>query len=212
VIRVLTTFFQKLKTHIENEEHKRVLKVSDELLTLLPNDEDVLKCKLSAYLQLSEFEHALRLLKKDPISSSSLIFEKAYCLYRLNRIEESLDVICGLADDPKSPDPRVLQLRAQLLYRLGRHSEGAGLYDRLVNQMKVESAELRANLLASYVAADLPSEALSFSPSSTFSSTFSSTTFSFVPFPPFFFIPRLPLPLLFLAFCSAPSSFTLLPF
>lgn len=47
-----------------------------------------------------------------------LAFEKAYCEYRLNKVNEAYDTICTVTDP--QPDLRILELKAQILYRLER--------------------------------------------------------------------------------------------
>ena len=49
--------------------------------------------------------------------SSSLAFEKAYCLYRLNRTQESLAVL----NKENNPDAKHKELKAQVLYRMERY-------------------------------------------------------------------------------------------
>ncbi len=57
-----------------------------------------------------------------------LSFEKAYTLYRLNRVEEALGVLDGVS----RPGPRVKELRAQVLYRLERYEECLALYRDII--------------------------------------------------------------------------------
>ncbi len=46
------------------------------VLALAPGDEDALRCKVAAHMQLSEFQEALALLNKPPLAALPLGFEK----------------------------------------------------------------------------------------------------------------------------------------
>ena len=46
----------------------------------------------------------------------SMVFEKAYCLYRLNRTQEALAVL----NKEPNPDAKHKELKAQILYRMER--------------------------------------------------------------------------------------------
>ncbi|PNG99039.1 Signal recognition particle, partial [Tetrabaena socialis] len=80
--------FEKLNTHIKNQQHKKALKACDEVLALAPGDEDALRCLAVAHMQLSEFQQALAVLNRPALAGAQLGFEKAYCLYRLGQIDE----------------------------------------------------------------------------------------------------------------------------
>lgn len=45
-----------------------------------------------------------------------MVFEKAYCLYRLNRTQEALAVL----NKEPNPDAKHKELKAQILYRMER--------------------------------------------------------------------------------------------
>ncbi|KAG2499929.1 hypothetical protein HYH03_002216 [Edaphochlamys debaryana] len=153
--------FERLNTSIKNQQHKKALKACDEILAIAPGDADALRCKVVAHMQLSEFQQALSVLSKPPLSTQQLSFEKAYCQYRLGQIEEALAVTGkALADaelDPAAAPP-LLQLQAQLQYRKGATKDCIHTYDRLFQQHKADSLELKTNVLAAYVAAGLAAE------------------------------------------------------
>ncbi|GIL73066.1 hypothetical protein Vretimale_4685 [Volvox reticuliferus] len=153
--------FDKLNTCIKNQQHKKALKACDEILALAPGDEDALRCKVVAHMQLSEFQQAIALLRKPPLAALPLGFEKAYCLYRLGQIEEALTVAASSLSAPDldaAGASRLLQLQAQLEYRRGRTRDCIHTYDKLFQQYKVDSLDLKTNVLAAYVAAGLSSE------------------------------------------------------
>mmetsp|Transcript_17379 Transcript_17379/g.37521 ORF Transcript_17379/g.37521 Transcript_17379/m.37521 type:complete len:686 (+) Transcript_17379:137-2194(+) len=150
----LDALFEKLYTCIKNHQHKKALKAADEILAVAPKDEDALKAKVIAQLQLSQFEDAIAFINKSSLGPA-MAFEKAYCLYRLGRIEEALEAVRGSGPD-KAEAAR--QLEAQLFYRLGRNKDCIQVYDKLFHEQKVDSLELKTNVLAAYVAASLASE------------------------------------------------------
>ncbi len=57
-----------------------------------------------------------------------LTFERAYALYRLNRVQESLELLQKVA----KPDERIKELKAQVLYRLERFEDCFSLYRELI--------------------------------------------------------------------------------
>ncbi|PNW85354.1 hypothetical protein CHLRE_03g182500v5 [Chlamydomonas reinhardtii] len=157
----LEAAFEKLAACVKNQQHKKALKACDEILALAPGDEDALRCKVVAHMQLQEFQPALTLLNKPPLSALPLGFEKAYCLYRLGQIDEALSVAAAALAvpdlEPAAATP-LLQLQAQLEYRRGRSKDCINTYDKLFQQYKADSLELKTNVLAAYVAAGLSAE------------------------------------------------------
>ncbi|EFJ52129.1 hypothetical protein VOLCADRAFT_86969 [Volvox carteri f. nagariensis] len=153
--------FDKLNTCIKNQQHKKALKACDEVLALAPGDVDALRCKVVAHMQLSEFQQALELLKKPALASQPLGFERAYCMYQLGHIDQALAVASQALSSPDldaAAAAALLQLQAQLEYRRGRTRDCINTYDKLFQQYKADSLELKTNVLAAYVAAGLSSE------------------------------------------------------
>lgn len=60
-------------------------------------------------------------------------FERAYCLYRLNRTEEALAALGPASGD----DFRNKELRGQILYRLEKYRESYNIYRYDVNSLNV---------------------------------------------------------------------------
>ena len=57
------------------------------------NDKKAFHCKIVCLIQLGQFEDALTSIKRFPIESNEFNFERAYCEYRLNQIENSLKTL-----------------------------------------------------------------------------------------------------------------------
>uniref|UniRef100_A0A8C6KJ53 Signal recognition particle subunit SRP72 n=1 Tax=Nothobranchius furzeri TaxID=105023 RepID=A0A8C6KJ53_NOTFU len=80
---------------------------------------------------------------------SDVVFEKAYCEYRLNRVESSLKTI---ESAPEQTD-KLKELYGQVLYRLERYEECRSVYTDLIRNSQDEYEEERKTNLAAVVAA-----------------------------------------------------------
>uniref|UniRef100_A0A7S0RTI0 Signal recognition particle subunit SRP72 n=1 Tax=Chlamydomonas leiostraca TaxID=1034604 RepID=A0A7S0RTI0_9CHLO len=164
----LDALFERLDKAVKNEQHKKALKTADEILAIDTKDEDAIRVKAAALLNMGDWEAALKYIDSTAILASSMQFEKAYCLYRMGKIPEGLAALKPLlpasaggtsagAADSAGP---ALELAAQLHYRLGNAQQCIQLYDALFQAQKggESSVELRTNVLAAYVAAGLARE------------------------------------------------------
>ncbi|GAX79721.1 hypothetical protein CEUSTIGMA_g7162.t1 [Chlamydomonas eustigma] len=126
------------------------------VLLLSPNDEDAWACKVVANMQLGNYDVALNLIGKATSSlQERMQFQRAYCLYRSGKVEEALSI----AKNFESSNPEAfLQLQAQLNYRLHNSKEAIQSYDRLFKEHKADSIELKTNVVAAYVVAELSKE------------------------------------------------------
>jgi signal recognition particle subunit SRP72 len=53
------------------------------------NDKKAFHCKIVCLIQLSKFDEALTSLQRFPVEQNDFYFERAYCEYRLNQIEDA---------------------------------------------------------------------------------------------------------------------------
>uniref|UniRef100_A0AAX7UGP4 Signal recognition particle subunit SRP72 n=1 Tax=Astatotilapia calliptera TaxID=8154 RepID=A0AAX7UGP4_ASTCA len=83
------------------------------------------------------------------VLGSEVVFEKAYCEYRLNRVESSLKTI---ESAPEQTD-KLKELYGQVLYRLERYDECKSVYTDLIRNSQDEYEEERKTNLAAVVAA-----------------------------------------------------------
>jgi signal recognition particle subunit SRP72 len=82
---------------------------------------------------LGKYEEALSLF--NPILSEELVFEKAYCLYRLQRLDESLSLIeCALVQCPTGLAPLLKDLKAQVLYKKEAFTASSQVYQELLEK------------------------------------------------------------------------------
>lgn len=77
-------------------------------------------------------------------SFRNLDFEKAYCLYRLNQVDEALKVVEGI----QNPSLKVKELKAQILYRLEKYEECFAVYRDIIKNSDDEYADERETNLA----------------------------------------------------------------
>ncbi|GMH35802.1 hypothetical protein BSKO_03670 [Bryopsis sp. KO-2023] len=139
--------FAKLDAQIKNNQNKKALKKLGEILELSKADEDALRCKVYVLIQGSQFSEALGVLQGN--FGKKLTFEKAYCLYRVGKLQEALQALKNVNDADKRQAK--LELEGQLHYRMGNHKDAIKVFKELVGDMKVQEGGVKANLLAAYV-------------------------------------------------------------
>ncbi|KAL0050970.1 hypothetical protein WJX82_011356 [Trebouxia sp. C0006] len=134
-----------LTESLEGQQHKKAVRTIDSILKLQPGDQDAVKCKVAVLLEGSSFQEALDYIHALP--ANSFQFEQAYALYRLNRLQDSLQVLAQ--NMPDTPAKSLLE--AQLQHRLGNYTAAIATYNKLVQQHKVKSLEVGTNVVAAYV-------------------------------------------------------------
>lgn len=146
----LKALFSKLDAALKSQTGslKKKLKLIDSILALAPNDADALKCRVIVLVQYDEFQQALDAIAASGDVADELLFEKAYCYYRLGQLEQALAAVQGVLDARRLAR---LQLEAQLHYRLGDNKQAIKVYRELFQTHKVETLELRTNVIAAYV-------------------------------------------------------------
>ncbi|XP_031476692.1 uncharacterized protein LOC116248184 [Nymphaea colorata] len=148
----LEDLFSTLNRHINNSEFRQAIKVADQILTAAPRDEDALRCKVVALIKLDNVDVALSTIRECEKLGIDLQFHKAYCLYRQNKLQEALDCL-----RLQEKNPSVLQLEAQIFYRLGKMDACTQSYDKL-RKFKVDSSDVYVNIIAALIAAGRASE------------------------------------------------------
>ncbi len=93
--------------------------------------------------------HALKFIEKSKLTQQ-LVFEKAYCEYRLNKSEVALKTIEGANINPLPANLK--ELKAQVLYRLEEFDECFGLYKDIVKNSSDDYEEERTTNLSAVVA------------------------------------------------------------
>mmetsp|Transcript_7609 Transcript_7609/g.15869 ORF Transcript_7609/g.15869 Transcript_7609/m.15869 type:complete len:677 (+) Transcript_7609:204-2234(+) len=147
-----------IKRKFDAEDFEQALPYCSKALELKPDSAVVRRCRVFALLSLSRWADALQVCEKLADEVEAFAFERAYCLYRLNRFQEALDALKA-ADDAADDAPRRTRLEAQVRYRMGDYAECAGMYEKLYGE-DTEEVGLLVNAVASRVSGDKPREAL----------------------------------------------------
>ncbi|KAM5271992.1 signal recognition particle subunit SRP72 isoform 2-T2 [Ctenodactylus gundi] len=135
----------------QNGDFTRALKTVNKILQINKEDVTALHCKVVCLIQNGSFKEALNVINTHTkvLANNSLSFEKAYCEYRLNRIENALKTIEGA----NQQTDKLKELYGQVLYRLERYDECLAVYRDLVRNSQDDYDEERKTNLSAVVAA-----------------------------------------------------------
>uniref|UniRef100_A0AAX7UJD6 Signal recognition particle subunit SRP72 n=1 Tax=Astatotilapia calliptera TaxID=8154 RepID=A0AAX7UJD6_ASTCA len=123
----------------QNGDYTRALKALTKILHENRDDVTALHCKVVCHIQNGSFKEALNVMNThSKVLGSEVVFEKAYCEYRLNRVESSLKTI---ESAPEQTD------------KLERYDECKSVYTDLIRNSQDEYEEERKTNLAAVVAA-----------------------------------------------------------
>ncbi|GFZ00008.1 SRP72 RNA-binding domain-containing protein [Actinidia rufa] len=142
--------FTTLNRHIQRSEYEQAVKVADQVLSISPNDEDAIRCKIVALIKADSIDEALSTMESSRRLQIDLSFFKAYCLYRQNKLNEALDSLKG-----QEGNSATMLLQSQILFRMGKMDSSLDIYQKL-QKSKIESLEI--NLVAGLVSAGRASE------------------------------------------------------
>uniref|UniRef100_A0A3P9JL19 Signal recognition particle subunit SRP72 n=1 Tax=Oryzias latipes TaxID=8090 RepID=A0A3P9JL19_ORYLA len=124
----------------QNGDYTRALKALSKILQETRDDVTALHCKVVCLVQSGSFKEALNVMNThSKVLGSEVVFEKAYCEYRLNRVESSLKTI---ESAPEQTD------KLKELYGQCR-----SVYTDLIRNSQDEYEEERKTNLAAVVAA-----------------------------------------------------------
>ncbi|CAL9707132.1 unnamed protein product [Knipowitschia caucasica] len=134
----------------QSGDFTRALKALNKILQENKEDVTALHCKIVCHVQNGSFKEALNVMNThSKVLGSVVLFEKAYCEYRLNRVESALKTI---ENAPEQTD-KLKELYGQVLYRLERYDECKAVYTDLIRNSQDEYEEERKTNLAAVVAA-----------------------------------------------------------
>uniref|UniRef100_G1LPH9 Signal recognition particle subunit SRP72 n=1 Tax=Ailuropoda melanoleuca TaxID=9646 RepID=G1LPH9_AILME len=135
----------------QNGDFTRALKTVNKILQINKDDVTALHCKVVCLIQNGSFKEALNVINTHTkvLVNNSLSFEKAYCEYRLNRIENALKTI----ESANQQTDKLKELYGQVLYRLERYDECLAVYRDLVRNSQDDYDEERKTNLSAVVAA-----------------------------------------------------------
>lgn len=90
----LQELLSNLTMLVENEEHESVVAVADKLLAQNPSDKKTFKTKIIALIKADKYSTALsELAKNTVVTNDELTLERAYCLYRVGKLEDANGLI-----------------------------------------------------------------------------------------------------------------------
>eukprot|EP01116_Phalansterium_solitarium_P012259 TRINITY_DN28393_c0_g1_i1.p1 TRINITY_DN28393_c0_g1~~TRINITY_DN28393_c0_g1_i1.p1 ORF type:complete len:671 (-),score=327.00 TRINITY_DN28393_c0_g1_i1:85-2097(-) len=142
--------FKELDSLIRDGDFNGAVSVCEKVLKIDPNDKDAFECKLVALIKADKYDEALRTLKENAKLAGQYVFEHAYCLYHTRQLSEAAALLAAV---PAPKPPRVLQLEAQLYYRMEDYAKAVKVYEQLFKEHQVSSATFKTNLVAAYVSA-----------------------------------------------------------
>ncbi|KAM3939854.1 signal recognition particle subunit SRP72 [Leptodactylus fuscus] len=135
----------------QNGDFTRALKSVNKILQVAKDDVKALHCKVVCLIQNGSFKEALTLINNNSklLTSDVIAFEKAYCEYRLNKIENALKTI----ENAPQKTEKLSELQGQVLYRLERYEECISVYRDLIRNSQDDYDEERQTNLSAVVAA-----------------------------------------------------------
>ncbi|NXE88523.1 SRP72 protein, partial [Menura novaehollandiae] len=135
----------------QNGDFARALKSVNKILQINKDDVTALQCKVVCLIQNGNFKEALSVINTHTkvLTSDIIAFEKAYCEYRLNRIESALKTIQSASQQTD----KLKELYGQVLYRLERYDDCLAAYRDLIRNSQDEYEEERKTNLSAVVAA-----------------------------------------------------------
>ncbi|KAK1175652.1 signal recognition particle subunit SRP72-like [Acipenser oxyrinchus oxyrinchus] len=135
----------------QNGDFTRALKSVNKILQECKDDVTALNCKVVCLIQNGNFKEALNVIHthNKVFGSDVIAFEKAYCEYRLNRVENALKTI----ESTSQQTDKLKELYGQVLYRLERYEECLSVYRDLIRNSQDDYEEERKTNLSAVVAA-----------------------------------------------------------
>ncbi|KAF7236498.1 Signal recognition particle subunit SRP72 [Varanus komodoensis] len=135
----------------QNGDFGRALKSVNKILQINKDDVSALHCKVVCLIQNGSFKEALSVIHTHTkvLTSDLIAFEKAYCEYRLNRIENALKTIEGASQQTD----KLKELYGQVLYRLERYDDCQAVYRDLIRNSQDDYEEERKTNLSAVIAA-----------------------------------------------------------
>ena len=150
--------FLELDAALKAEDDESALAASEAILESSPGDATAFQCKVVALIKMSRYQEAFDALDSRVDDAVDQTFERAYCLYMLNREQESLKAL----GDASTLEGRGAQLAAQIHYRLGEAEKAVELFRKAEADLGGQSSETSINLLAALVSAGQADEALKY--------------------------------------------------
>ncbi|EGG20988.1 signal recognition particle 72 kDa subunit [Cavenderia fasciculata] len=144
----LDILFKELDEAIQEQQYKKAIRVCNKVLSQSVNDVEATQCKVLCYMYLGSFQDAVDTINKSGPLKDSFVFEKAYCLYSSAKYTDALKETTSIQSKPNN----VLELEAQIYYKLENYEKTIEIYEQLLSQSGYsQSSELITNLCAVYI-------------------------------------------------------------
>lgn len=130
-IKALYTELHKIAP---TQDWERILKVAKKILGLSVNEKKAFHCKTVCLIQMDKFDEALSGIERNH-EANDLFFEKAYCEYRLNRVQDAYNTI----RQSNQMTNREKELLAQITYKMEKYQESYEVYRDLVKNSDVKN-------------------------------------------------------------------------
>ncbi|CAN0225353.1 unnamed protein product [Pylaiella littoralis] len=161
--------WREVKECLRKEDFDTAIQRCNAVRSKSPDDLDAIRVKCLCLIHQDKYDKALQ--SASGKHKALLSPERAYCLFRLDRLEEALDASRGGTNGVRGGKrARALRhLEAQVLYRLGRHGEAAEAYSSIAQEEEEEIGgaggglgfpPVASNLAAAYAAAGCGEKAL----------------------------------------------------
>ncbi|KAL5968575.1 Signal recognition particle subunit SRP72 [Taenia solium] len=143
----LETLYNDLGKACKAASFSRIVTICDKILKSFPADRYAQHCKIVALIRQDRFYDCLEFFRKQQIDGYHL--ERAYCEYRLNRLVEALKTVSSCTVVTQG----LIELRAQIYYRLEEFERAIEEYEHLVKSCKDDyQDERQTNLIAAKAA------------------------------------------------------------
>ncbi|PKC08872.1 TPR-like protein [Rhizophagus irregularis] len=129
----ITQLFKDVERLVNQEEYTKALRSLNKILQSNPEDKDALHCKVVSYIRLGKYQNALDILHKNFSDFDKLKSEEAYCLYRLNKFDELLNLLRKNKSGNNS-ELNLRHLEAQMAYKTEDYNTSIEIYYALLQE------------------------------------------------------------------------------
>ncbi|XP_076067032.1 signal recognition particle 72 [Oratosquilla oratoria] len=143
----LQGYYTELKKLVDNANYPKVIRAANRIIAEADEELKAWQCKIVAQIHQDQFADALATCNKAVKCTEALAYEKAYCLYRLNKVEDAWKAIGASADDSM----RMKELKAQILYRLERYDECYNTYRDIIRSTSDDFEDERKTNMSAVV-------------------------------------------------------------
>mmetsp|Transcript_22936 Transcript_22936/g.39296 ORF Transcript_22936/g.39296 Transcript_22936/m.39296 type:complete len:654 (+) Transcript_22936:53-2014(+) len=134
-----------LSNAAQKSDHEKIADICSKLLKVDGKDADASHCLVVSLIHQSKYADALKVIESNPSLSSRTLFEKAYLLYRTNKLAEALDTLQRITATTSVGHQH---LQAQVLYRLMKFESSVKMYEKIIADSKSAAADVKTNYMA----------------------------------------------------------------